>query len=332
MPNHAPPTVSLVLAVRNEDAHIARAVQSCLDQDYPADRLEVIVADGDSTDRTVVAVKAIDPDRRVKVIRNADRLMPYGLNLALAAAKGDYIGLVSGHGAIPSDYVARCVHALERTGAWAVGGRVVRRTSGDMQRAIAAVTSHPLGVGDARHNYATRAGWAEAAYPGFWRREVFERVGPFDPTMVVNEDNELSLRILRAGGRIWYEPKIGVEYVPRDSLTGLFCQYRRYGMGKVAVFRKHRAGVSWRHLVPSAWLAYIVGGGVATLTTRSFVAPWIGGAAVYFGATAAVAFRLRHRASWWRIAAAFVTIHTAYGIGFVQGCSSWFRMLVLRRG
>ena len=238
------PTVSLVLPIRNEEAHIAACFEGIREQTYPADLLELIVVDGESTDRTMAIVaKEAAGNSRVRLIPNPARTAPAGLNLGIEAATGEYVGVVSGHSVLSPDYVARALRASIATGAWSVGGTIVRRAESPMQRAIGLATSSRIGVGDSMHNYAARAGWVETVFPGFWRRELFDRVGQFDPAMIANEDNEFSLRIRKAGGRIWYDPEIRVEYVPRATLDGLFHQYRLYGLGKVRVLRKHGGGL-----------------------------------------------------------------------------------------
>lgn len=318
------PKVTLIIAARNEERHIVDAVGSALRQDYPADRLEVIVADGQSTDATVERLRRMDGISSVRLIENPKRTMPYGLNLGIARATGDYIGVLSGHGLTPRDYVARCVEAMERTGAWAVGGRIMRRAETPTQCAISIVTSHPLGVGDSRHNYATTAGWVETAFPGFWPRSVFDRVGLFDPAMTVNEDNELSFRIRKAGGRIWYEPTIEIAYSPRSSLQTVFHQYRRYAMGKVRVFRKHRGGIGWRHILPAMWAAFLGLGVVTAIVVPAFAQVWAFVVAAYLVVIAVISIRLaRPGVAWWRIAAAFLTVHLAYGLGTWHGIAGW---------
>lgn len=319
-------TVSLVVPVRNEATHVDACIRAIRAQDYPSDRLEIIVVDGDSSDgtRSVVNSHAAQ-DRRVTLLHNPRRAMPYGLNIGIRAATGTYVGVVSGHSVLPPDYVAKAVAALEGAGAWGVGGQIVRRASTPMQHAIAIATSSRIGVGDSIHNYATRSGWVETAFPGFWRRDVFERVGLFDPRMVVNEDNELSYRIRKAGGRIWYEASLEVAYVPRASLTGLFHQYRRYALGKMRVLRKHRGGLRWRHLVPAGWILFVIVGGGAALAIPAWASIWAAGLALYLVVIALSSIRLSRRgAPWWLIAAALITLHTAYGVGTWQGVLSWY--------
>ena len=317
--------VSLIVPIRNEQKHIADCLRSIRQQTYPAELLEIIVVDGDSADETLRLVQeeaAVDP--RVHVIANPAQVMPVGFNLGVRQATGAYIGQVSGHSVLPEDYVASAVDAIQRTGAWSVGGRILRRASTPMQHAIALATSSPIGVGDSTHNYATRAGWVDTVFPGFWRRDVFDRIGLLDPFMVVNEDNELSLRIRRAGGGIWYDPAIGVEYIPRSSLGALFHQYRRYALGKMRVLRKHRAGITWRHVVPAACLAFVILAGLVALVVPELRWFWLAAVILYLGVLVVAGIRLRTSATtWWRITAAIAVLHTAYGIGTWQGLATW---------
>ena len=322
----ARPTVSLVVPVRNEEAHVQACLEAIRAQTYPPGLLEVIVVDGESTDATVAIVERVAAsDASIKLLRNPQRSMPTGLNLGIRAATGEYVGVVSGHSVLQPDYVDRALSVMEATGAWAVGGRIIRRAEGPMQSAIALATASRIGVGDSAHNYAAQGGWVETVFPGFWRLQLFEHIGTFDPHMVANEDNEFSLRIRKAGGRIWYDPAIRVEYSPRETLGGVFTQYRRYGLGKMRVLRKHRGGLRWRHLVPAAWVAFLGFGAVLSLLVRPLLVAWLLGIAAYVAAIVATGVRLRRPGvAWWRITAALATLHIAYGIGTWQGLVTWW--------
>ena len=319
------PTVSLVVPVRNEAAFIEACLHGIQVQTYPADLLQVIVVDGQSTDATasIVARIAAD-DGRIRLIDNPDRAMPQGLNRGIQASTGDLVGVVSGHSVLPPNYVELAAADLRRTGASSVGGRIVRTATAPMHRAIAAATGSPIGVGDSRHNYATNAGWVETVFPGIWPRALFDRIGLFDPAMVANEDNELSLRIRKSGGRVWYDPEIAVEYVPRAELRGLFHQYRRYALGKMRVLRKHRGGLRWRHLVPGAWLAWVIIGGVASAFIPAIAVAWWLTIVGYAVAVLGESIRL-HEAGvpWWMVASALFTLHLGYGVGTWQGLLTW---------
>ena len=114
------PSVSIILPVLNEEAHLDRCLRSVDDQSYPA-IIEIVVADGESTDgtRSVAARFA-----KVRVVDNPRRIRPAGLNTAIAAALGDIIVRVDARTSLAPDYVERCVSALERSGAAIVGGQM----------------------------------------------------------------------------------------------------------------------------------------------------------------------------------------------------------------
>ena len=323
------PTVSVIIPVRNEGAHIDRCLQAVIGQTYPG-LIEILVVDGGSDDDTSSIVNhwaAIDS--RIRLLANPQRSTAHGLNLGIEASTGDMIAYVLGHAVIPRDYVLRMASVLENPSAWCAGGRYMRVGETKLQQAIAVATSSPIGVGDSRHNYATDAGWAETAFPGFWRREVFDQVGRFDPDMLVNEDNELSYRIRRAGGAIWYEPSVAVEYVPRSSLSELFRQYHNYARGKVRVLRKHRSGLRWRHFVPAAWIAWLLAGGGIAMAMPVARPAWVAGVGLYAVTVLGASLRLRRAGvPWWLVAQALVTLHAAYGTGLWRGLFEWaFRLL-----
>lgn len=153
----APPFVSIVMAVRDEARHIDDVLDALLAGTYPADRLEVVVADGGSTDGTAARLAArVATDPRVRCVGNPAATAAAGLNRAVEAARGDVIVRMDGHAFPAPDYVAACVGALARTGAAAVGGRMVGRGETPVGRAVAWVTATPLGAGDARYRLGAR--------------------------------------------------------------------------------------------------------------------------------------------------------------------------------
>ena len=320
------PIVSLIVPVRNEEQHIGRCLTSVLGQDYPADRLEVIVVDGASADGTRAAVAAIADGRAGwHLLDNPRRALIPGMNFGILSATGEYIGYVNGHSELPSDYVRRMVEIARQHDAWSVGGRIDRVSETPTQAAFAAVMSHPLGVGNSRHNYATTAGLAETVFPGFWPRWVFEHVGLFDEQMVANEDNELSHRIRLAGGLVWYDPSVVIRYHPRASFGASFRQLHGYGSGKVRVWRLHPSALRPRQLVPAAWVA-LAGVGLLAAALRPVLLPvYAVGIGAYTAVTAVASVRLsggrlRSAARTW---AAFATVHAGYGIGTWRGLLDW---------
>lgn len=323
------PFVTVVMPVRNEAASIVGSLGGVLGQDYPSDYFEVIVVDGMSDDDTRLLVRelvnAAGPDApAVMVLDNPQRIVPTGLNLAIAGARGEVIVRVDGHCAIEPDYLRTCIRRLQETGADNVGGIFLSMGRGAVGRAIAAATGSPFGVGNARFHYATAPGWVDTVPFGTWRREVFDRLGGFDEELVRNQDDEFNLRLIQAGGRIWLDPSIRIRYETRASFAHLGRQYYQYGLYKVRVIQKRRGVASWRHLVPATFVASLTAATGLALATRSskpvltVITPYVLG-----NVAASMHAGRRDPAALLLLPVAFATLHLAYGAGFLAGVWRW---------
>lgn len=312
------PTVSCVIPVRNEAGSIGAAVRSCLDQRYEGP-IDVVVADGMSTDGTrhvVEALAAADP--RVRLVDNPELVTPAALNTAIAASSGEIIVRCDAHAVLPPDYVATAVATLDRTGAVNVGG--VQRPVGErpVSRAIAMAMSSPLGVGDARFHYGGSAGAIDTVYLGVLRREAVDAVGGFDQTLVRNQDYELNYRLRRAGGTVWFDPALVVDYRPRSSLRALWRQYFDYGVGKRIMLGLHPRSVRLRQLAAPALVTGLAGSAAAAVAGARVLAgvvPGVYTVALSGGAVSALV-RTRDLAAL-LMPAAVATMHLAWGCGFL---------------
>ena len=319
------PTVTVIMPVRQEAEHLAESLGAVLAQDWPVDRMQVVVVDGASSDGTAEAAKAIADaaGRAITILRNPERIVPVSMNRGLAVATGEVVVRVDGHCRIPEDYVRRCVGLLDRSGADCAGGVLETVGTTTTARAIAAAQSHPLGVGPvAFRTGAERPKAVDTLAFGAYRRSVFDRIGVFDEELVRNQDDELNLRLTASGGTIWLDPTLVSRYTSRATFGGLWRQYEGYGSWKVRVAQKHRGVSSWRHLVPAAFVAGLSGLGVlaATGRPRPLVATLAG-----YGATlvAVAAVADQPGAVRARLPIAFATLHLAYGVGTWRGAWRW---------
>lgn len=319
-----PPFVSVILPVRDEEAQIEAAIRPFLAGDHPIERMELLVVDGGSRDGTRARVEALAatlPPGRLRLLDNPEGSTPAGLNIGLAAARGEVVLRMDGHAQPAEDYVTACLAALRRTGAWAVGGAMRGRGETDFGRAAALATAHPLGAGDAAFRLG-RAGWVDTVYLGAWPRARLEQLGGFDEGLPRNQDYELCLRIRAAGGRIWLDPAIRSTTLSRGSPTALLRQYHGYGRGRAATLRRHPGSLRWRQALPALWLALLLLGPPAALAWPGLRGPLALALAAYGLALVGSTWQLGRGASW-RVAGwlplAFVCIHLAWGTGFWRG-------------
>ncbi|MEO8256952.1 MAG: glycosyltransferase family 2 protein [Acidobacteriota bacterium] len=256
-PVDSSPLVSVVVPVRNEAGFIADLIGAILQQDYPGDRVEVIVADGQSTDgtRDILASLQVNQPRLI-VIDNPGRIVSTGLNLAVARSRGDIILRIDGHAIVASDFISRNVALLaEHPEAWSVGGPIRHAATTTFGKAVGVAMSHPVGVGNALHRYPEHEGYVEGAQFPAIRRDVFDRIGMFDERLVRNQDDEFNYRIRQAGGLIYVSPRVRYRYFVRERIGQLFKQYFQYGFWRIPVIEKHRRPTTLRQVAPTLFYA-----------------------------------------------------------------------------
>ena len=323
----ARPMVSLLVAMRNEEAHIGATLRSIFAQDYPADRLEVRVYDGASTDRSREIAEALCAGRQLATVSPNPRItQAAGWNLGIDEAQGDVVGIVSAHCELAPDYVSLAVETLERTGADMVGGLMRAVGEGDLGEAVAVATSTPFGVGNARFHFTEVEEEVDTVYQGFCRAETYRRLR-FDEEMVRDQDDELSYRLLDQGGRIVCNPAIRSSYRNRSTFRSLWKQYYQYGFWKVRVMQKHPDQVRARQLVPPVFVAAVAGSALAAPFTTVGRVSVIGLLAAYGAANlaASVAAGRSERRLIRLLPLTYTTLHVAYGSGYLAGLAHFWR-------
>jgi succinoglycan biosynthesis protein ExoA len=318
-------SISVIVPMLNEAEHIEEFVADMAAQDWVGE-IELLVADGGSTDGSVERLRAASSSRglRATVIANPDRLVSPGLNRCIREASGDLLVRMDCHSRYPADYLRRCAAAAEETGAENVGGISIPTGRTPMERAVAAAVDSAFGgIGWTRHHTDERVEVDTVPF-GAFRPEAFRLAGLFDESLVRNQDDEFNLRLRRAGGRVVLDPAIRVFYRPRGSFKRLFRQYYEYGRWKAPVMRRHGRPTSARSLVPVAF--------VVTLAALLLLSTWHPPASVLLAlkmsAYTALAigfgvFVVRRRREQWRllprVLAVFLTVHVAHGVGMLAG-------------
>lgn len=317
--------VTIVLPIRNEELRIRSVLERVLAQDYPPDRLEILVIDGQSTDATPSIVADMARiDSRLRLLDNPELIVPAAMNQAIRAARGSIIVRVDGHTLIATDYVSRCVAELERSGAVNVGGPMRPVGEGYWAEAIALATTSRFGVGDgAFHNEAVVDDNVDTVYMGAFRREALVAVGGYDEELACNEDDELNFRLRAAGGRIALVPTIRSTYFNRSTLTALWRQYWRYGLWKVRVVQKHPASLQARHAIPPLFALAMVGASLLRLLDGPGRHLWLLVALPWFGGSLAATWQAIRATGRFRLAPAlpvvFGVLHLSYGLGALWG-------------
>jgi glycosyltransferase involved in cell wall biosynthesis len=261
--NPMPSTVSIIIPCYNEQKTIQKLLAAIHAQTYPRADLEVIIADGMSTDQTraeIAAFAGSHPDLHISVLDNPKRVIPAALNLALGEAKGEIIVRLDGHSIPYPDYVERCVSDLETGLGDNVGGiwEIHPGAGTWVAKSIAHAASHPLGVGDALYRLTEKPAYVDTVPFGAFKRELLALVGFFDETLLINEDYEFNARIRARGGKIWLDPAIRSVYYARNTFGSLAQQYWRYGFWKYRMLRRYPKTLRWRQGLPPLFVLSLV--------------------------------------------------------------------------
>ena len=332
--NPQPPSVSVVMAVRNEAERIEACLEALRDQDIAGD-YEIVIAEGPSRDGTAERLsRARRSDSRIQLVPNPRGTASTGLNAAIRAARSEVLVRMDGHTIASPGYVSGCVDLLERSGATCVGGPMRVEGASRAGRAIAAMMASRFGAGGGRFRLEVgEPEWADTVYLGAWRREAFELFGLFDEELVRNQDDELATRLRAGGGRVLLDPGLRTRYFCRESLTGLAKQYFDYGLWKVRVVQKHPLFTRPRQLAPAALVAGLAGLGGLALRHRTAGVALVALLVIYAGTNLVAVLRARRRAeddaSLFTMLGAAPAMHFAYGLGFLVGlvrfAAGWWR-------
>jgi glycosyltransferase involved in cell wall biosynthesis len=324
------PLVSIIMPVRNEQEVIRRSLSAVLLQDYPSNRMEVLIVDGLSDDDTRAIVSEMsEHDSRVKVIDNEARLMAAGFNRGLSFARGEVILMLGGHTEIADSYLSRCVGILREKRADCVGGVIETQCETEVGKAIALAMSSSFGVGGVNFRIgASEEKYVDTVAFGAYTREIIERAGRLDESLVRNQDDEYNYRIRKLGARILLVPDLHCRYYSRSSLAALWHQYFQYGYWKVRVTQKHPRQMRPRHFVPMLF--------VGSLLLSLGLAPFAGVGLRMFGVilglyiaanlAASISLALkRNRHLLALLPLCFAVLHISYGLGFLIGLVVFWR-------
>lgn len=308
--------VTVVVPVRNEERTIAEALASIRAQTYP--HLQILVVDGMSDDATTEIVRSAQrSDDRIELLANPDRAIPFALNLAMDAARGQWMVRVDGHSSIPQTYVETIVERF-RTGDWGgVGGRKDAVGHTPQGRAIAAVMGSKFAQGNSVYHYGETAQTVDHIPFGAYPVDLARRLGGWSEVQLVNEDFEFDYRLRRSGHELLFDPVLRIDWDCRQRVLDLFRQYRRYGAGKVQTLEAHPESMSPRNLAAPALVAGLSVSALMMCSRRTrrlgtlAVLPY---AAVLVAGSVDVLPKVAAGERRW-VVPAFMSIHLGWGIG-----------------
>lgn len=254
--------ITIIIPSRNEEQYIETCIESIMNSSISDDIIEIIVIDGDSTDKTSTLIKDLSAKFPIiKLMQNPNRTVPYAMNIGIKESSGDFILRMDAHTEYPSDYIQNCISTMNETDADCVGGIVVTNQNGNSLSAkiVQMITTHWFGVGNSSFRLQPDPHYADTVPFGFFKKSIFNKIGLFDERLTRNQDYEFNQRIIKTGGKIWLDPKIKAHYKNQSTINGLLKQAFITGKWNVWMWRVAPYSFKWRHAIPGLFAIVLLG-------------------------------------------------------------------------
>lgn len=323
--------ISVIIVMRNEEEYIEKCLLSILNQDYPKDKYEIIVVDGESTDKSVEIVSKYVDKFNIKIINNPKRNLASGWNLGIKSSKGNIVIRPDAHSTIEKDFIKKNIETLiDKPDAVCVGGKINSICNGSfIANAISSVLSSPFGVGNSQFRIGNKAQYVDTVAYGAYKKDIFEKCGYFNEYLDRNQDLEMHSRIKQSGGKFYFNPEIKSNYYTRNTFKGFVTQAYRNGKWNIITLNWQKNALSIRHLIPLMFVLSII----FNILLSFAIEKWI-----YILLLEVVAYTLAMSVGSFKIAIKsgilyalvspilFLSLHTSYGIGSIVGIKELLKL------
>jgi glycosyltransferase involved in cell wall biosynthesis len=223
------PFVSVIVPTYNNETTIDQLIQSLLRLDYPEEKIEIIMVDNNSRDRTPVIIQKYLP--RVILVHQRKYQSAYAArNRGIEVAHGEIIAFTDGDCWVPSHWLKSLLKKYDQAEFVAFGGEYLpARVKTLVERYLAARQFQSLSTLRDTKPYPYLLGGNMA-----FRREVFEKLGLFHPEQITGGDVEIAWRIqFKLNKKIAFEPTAFVYHYHPSQIKKLVKQWVRIGQGNI---------------------------------------------------------------------------------------------------
>lgn len=321
------PLVSVVIPCRNEENYLSNCIQSLLEGNSNDYDIELVIVDGNSTDNSTKVIRQWqDKYSNIKLVSNPRQYTPFGLNLGVKNASGEYVLIASSHSAFAPNYISVLLKAREELQADIVGGvmqtDLLHKTPKSL--AIKDVLSCRFGVGNALFRTGVTEPKAVDTVPfGLYKKSLFEEVGYYNEKLIRNHDMELSKRMLAAGKKIFLIPDAHCTYYARENYTALLRNNFRNGLWNLLTVRitGKLSSLSLRHFIPLLFILGIVLPAIIGIFFHPLLYFSLFVIVLYLGFVTSVSIDLHNKngTSIPHLIIAFAVLHFSYGCGEIVG-------------
>jgi glycosyltransferase involved in cell wall biosynthesis len=249
--------LSVICPVLNGEKYITSNILKFFTDSKFEDK-ELLIIDGGSNDHTIEIVKDwCQKYSNIKLIHNPHKYVPYALNIAIKESNGQFISRLDVHTVYPKNYFEKCIELSKTINADNIGGTIISCGVSICGKAIAHSMSSLFGVGNSTPRIKSYDGYVDSIAFGFWDKQVFDKYGFFDETLIKNQDEDHNYLIIENGGKVYQSSKIKTYYFVREKIIDFIKQMFYYGFYKPLVLVKNISRIKIRHIIPSLFSVYI---------------------------------------------------------------------------
>ena len=317
--------VAIVIPTLNEEHFISRCLNSIIKQTYEFEKMDVMIIDGGSKDKTKDIVAEYQKSHQnIRFIENKKKIQSVAFNIGFKKSTAPYIIRLDAHAEYDSKYISLCIENLkqdEKRGN--VGGRCnILPFNQSLWAQTNAILNHSrFGIGGAAFRVSNEAHNTDSVPFGAFPRKIIEKIGGMREDLPRGEDNEYNSRIRKAGYKIFFDPNIISSYFARPTLGASCKQMYANGNSIGYLYYIDREAIGIRHLVP---LLFVVSGLFSIIISvlwSPFCYVFCGGLALYLiaDAIASIMGAKENVKCTLPLFILFFCVHVSYGIGTIAG-------------
>lgn len=317
--------VAIVIPTLNEERFISRCLNSIIKQTYEFEKMDVMIIDGGSNDKTKDIVAEYQKSHQnIRFIENKKKIQSVAFNIGFKKSTAPYIIRLDAHAEYDSKYISLCIENLkqdEKRGN--VGGRCnILPFNQSIWAQTNAILNHSrFGIGGAAFRVSNEAHNTDSVPFGAFPRKIIEKIGGMREDLPRGEDNEYNSRIRKAGYKIFFDPNIISSYFARPTLGASCKQMYANGNSIGYLYYIDREAIGIRHLVP---LLFVISGLFSIIISvlwSPFCYVFCGGLALYLitDAIASIMGAKDNVKCTLPLFILFFCVHVSYGMGTIAG-------------
>lgn len=239
------PRISIIVATYNEERYIEQCLNSLLNQTYQGE-FDIIIADGNSTDRTIEIINQIAlKTSKIIVLNNSQRIQASGRNIAIKHSNSEYIAYIDAHSFAENDWLERLWTAYynlshkDKTIAGVSSVYFDAQKTSFSRSLLYAYRSFLIASSSKAFLNSNEEVRVDNGYGILYKREIIINAGLYDETLKTAEDIELNFRLTyKLGYSLYVEPEAKLYYYFKEKPKDVFTQQFRYGFWRIQAMKK----------------------------------------------------------------------------------------------